>query len=342
MNASLAEIGAELRRARDAQQHTLDELSQMTLIHTRHLLALEEGREADLPEPFYIKNFIRKYANALNLSGDSFATRYWDTRPLRASSPVSKSSEVSVNWWVFPLVIGALLLGAMVSFAVMNLRQTIIPVQSPLPVETIPVSTYTASNASSSMAVTTTSSPGVVIASSLEAGPASLSVASGEEAIPASKRELVAAVKLPKATPLATGMAVPGNLPDLVVPGRRIVFRTQTEDDAWMRIMADGQEVQSGIVPTGSVRTWTASRSMAVRIGRPGVVKAKLGNRNLGSLGDKDAAVFKRTFLTHEGETERHTVLREATKSEPVVDNKLAVSSAASSVATGPPPRTER
>ena len=50
--ASLREVGQRLKQAREAQGLSLDEVAARTRVTVRHLLAIEEGNETDLPEVF--------------------------------------------------------------------------------------------------------------------------------------------------------------------------------------------------------------------------------------------------------------------------------------------------
>ena len=61
----LKQIGESLHRHRVEQNITLEDVAAKTLIAKRVLVALEEGKLQDLPEPFYIKAFISKYAQAI-------------------------------------------------------------------------------------------------------------------------------------------------------------------------------------------------------------------------------------------------------------------------------------
>lgn len=59
-------LGAQLRKAREAQGYSIDTIEEMTLINARHLLAIERGATDTLPRP-YIRAFIREYAAVLGL-----------------------------------------------------------------------------------------------------------------------------------------------------------------------------------------------------------------------------------------------------------------------------------
>ena len=61
----LKKIGGSLHRHRVEQNITLEDVAAKTLIAKRVLVALEKGNLQDLPEPFYIKAFIHKYAKAV-------------------------------------------------------------------------------------------------------------------------------------------------------------------------------------------------------------------------------------------------------------------------------------
>lgn len=72
----LASLGGQLWVKRTEQGLSLDEMVEMTMISRRLLQAIEEGNLDDLPEPIYIRGFIRQYADALGLDGAEFAKSF--------------------------------------------------------------------------------------------------------------------------------------------------------------------------------------------------------------------------------------------------------------------------
>ncbi|MDR7101999.1 RodZ domain-containing protein [Croceicoccus sp. BE223] len=60
-------VGGTLKAERERQGLSLDEMGERTKIAKRHLLALEEGRFADLPGKTYAIGFARSYARALGI-----------------------------------------------------------------------------------------------------------------------------------------------------------------------------------------------------------------------------------------------------------------------------------
>ena len=63
----LAEIGAQFKRIREDKELSIPHLTATTLISERYLRAIEAGQMDSLPEPVYVRGFIRKYGDALGL-----------------------------------------------------------------------------------------------------------------------------------------------------------------------------------------------------------------------------------------------------------------------------------
>jgi cytoskeletal protein RodZ len=72
----LEELGSRLRQSRTEQSIALEEVAARTRIQARLLNAIEEGRLDQLPEPVYIKGFIKRFAEALGLNGVEFASTF--------------------------------------------------------------------------------------------------------------------------------------------------------------------------------------------------------------------------------------------------------------------------
>ena len=73
LTQNLTEIGAHLREARQAQDISLEEISAKTMIPTRLLAAIEEGRAENLPEAIYTRGFIRRFGDTVGLNGTNLA-----------------------------------------------------------------------------------------------------------------------------------------------------------------------------------------------------------------------------------------------------------------------------
>lgn len=72
----LEELGSRLRQFRKEKSIALEDVAQKTRIQARLLNAIEEGRLDQLPEPVYIKGFIKRFAEALGLNGTEFSSSF--------------------------------------------------------------------------------------------------------------------------------------------------------------------------------------------------------------------------------------------------------------------------
>ncbi|WP_125606993.1 helix-turn-helix domain-containing protein [Lapidilactobacillus bayanensis] len=76
------EVGKRLRSARIEKGYTLDDLQQITKIQKRYLLALEQGKFAELPGEFYVRGFIKQYAATVGLDSEQMVQDYEDQTPV--------------------------------------------------------------------------------------------------------------------------------------------------------------------------------------------------------------------------------------------------------------------
>ena len=88
--ARLSEIAAYLQQKRLELSVPLEYIEQNTQIRVSLLQALEEGRFEALPEPIYIKGFIRLYGKAVGVDGDFLAQDF-----AQISQPVPQEQLVS-------------------------------------------------------------------------------------------------------------------------------------------------------------------------------------------------------------------------------------------------------
>ena len=89
----MADIGSQLRAAREAQSLTLEQVFHATRIKQSFLEAIEANQFQALPGPVQARGFVRSYANYLGLDGEHLASALdsgraakSDVRPLPAAS----------------------------------------------------------------------------------------------------------------------------------------------------------------------------------------------------------------------------------------------------------------
>ena len=73
---SLEELGASLRSRREGLHLRLDQVSEQTKIHVRHLRALEAGDVTALPGRVYARSFLKHYARVLGLDPEEVVAAF--------------------------------------------------------------------------------------------------------------------------------------------------------------------------------------------------------------------------------------------------------------------------
>lgn len=67
----LTELGNRLKEAREAKGLSLDDLQEITKIQKRYLAGIEQGKYEAIPGKFYVRAFIKQYAEAVDLDPES-------------------------------------------------------------------------------------------------------------------------------------------------------------------------------------------------------------------------------------------------------------------------------
>lgn len=91
----LTELGTHLRECRESQLITIEQVAAKTMIQPRILNAIEAGRLHQLPEPIYVQGFIKRYADALGLSGSDFANAFPLESDMRSIQPSWQDSPAA-------------------------------------------------------------------------------------------------------------------------------------------------------------------------------------------------------------------------------------------------------
>lgn len=77
----LSELGNRLKQAREEKNISLDDLQELTKIQKRYLLGIEEGNYSMIPGKFYVRAFIKQYAEAVNLDPEMIFEEYKNEVP---------------------------------------------------------------------------------------------------------------------------------------------------------------------------------------------------------------------------------------------------------------------
>jgi cytoskeleton protein RodZ len=97
----MEKFGEDLRKERLARGVALDDISAVTKISRRHLVALEQDRFRLLPGGILSKGIVRGYAGALGLD-----TQDWTERFLRACNSSGQMSDDERGWTTFASNVG--------------------------------------------------------------------------------------------------------------------------------------------------------------------------------------------------------------------------------------------
>ena len=87
----MTELGTRLKEARIAKGYSIDDLQEITKIQKRYLANIEEGNYSTMPGAFYVRAFIKQYAEAVGLNGDELLETYKAEIPSPANEEVAKS-----------------------------------------------------------------------------------------------------------------------------------------------------------------------------------------------------------------------------------------------------------
>ena len=97
----MGNFGEDLRKERLARGVALEDISAVTKISQRHLIALEQERFRLLPGGILSKGIVRGYAGALGLD-----TQDWTDRFLRACNTSGQLSDDERGWTTFASNVG--------------------------------------------------------------------------------------------------------------------------------------------------------------------------------------------------------------------------------------------
>lgn len=91
----MTNIGTRLKEARLSKGYSLDDLQEMTKIQKRYLVAIEEGNFSIMPGAFYIRAFIKQYAEAVGLNYEELIEEFKNEIPVQQQEEVAQSISKS-------------------------------------------------------------------------------------------------------------------------------------------------------------------------------------------------------------------------------------------------------
>ncbi|KRM72333.1 helix-turn-helix domain-containing protein [Lacticaseibacillus brantae] len=241
------EIGQKLQAARVEKGYTLDDLQQVTKIQKRYLIAIEEGRFDALPGDFYVRAFIKQYAQTVGLDGDALLNEFQEDVPVaqptvesdqnvdsrtRTNRTPSASPANRIRRYLPQILIAVIGLAIILVIYIVTMRQTASEPKPAIPIE-------------SSVKVSDKSSSSERADSSSKTSESSKKKASESSSKKADKKDL--SVDVTPADGATQAVAVK-NLPKT---GNKITVGVSS-GQAWVSVMINGATTWQGLLQAGT------------------------------------------------------------------------------------------
>ena len=91
----MTELGSRLRSEREEKGLTLDDLAGQTRIQKRYLQAIEDGNTDILPGRFYMRAFVKQYADIVDLDGEELLEEHLTETSKEASEEFAENVNVA-------------------------------------------------------------------------------------------------------------------------------------------------------------------------------------------------------------------------------------------------------
>jgi cytoskeleton protein RodZ len=275
-------FGAQLKKEREKQGITLEDISVSTKIGTRMLRALEEEHFDQLPGGIFNKGFIRAYARCLHMDEDQAVADYLaatgaSTPPNKSGNddqapllePPSREPETAaagLPWGIFAVVLLIIALGfAAWGFYSREAEKTAHDANPPAG-DTTKVAA-TAEQSSSEPR------PSESVDPSYTAKPAEPATTPA----PPASTESPAPVP-PTSASTAPHSAVPTNAPLLV--------QVTAREDSWLSISVDGEIVTRALLAAPAQKSVRAEKEIVIKAGNVGALDFEFNGKKLPTQGD--------------------------------------------------------
>lgn len=260
-------IGDILRKEREKQRMTVEDVENGTSIRASYIEAIESGQYDKMPGRVYAKGFIKNYANFLKLNGDEIVKQF-----VSEVSPVVEPVEIEVDKEG----------GKKTSFSVSGKR---ISTED----EGFSIGNYLSANGILAAIIAVVVIVGGIFYYTKDSSTdiAQTDVKTTQETKPAPQNP-------PTQTPApAQPQQVAVATPAPQVDGVNV--KATFSDDCWMLVTVDGAVVYEGVINAGQVMDWKGNDNVNFRIGNAGAVDFVMNGQNFGKLGE-DGDVLDKTF----------------------------------------------
>ena len=263
-------IGDTLKKERENQNLSLQDVEQGTSIRALYIEAIESGDYDKLPGEVYAKGFIKNYANFLNLDGDALVKQFVQeispATTIPAENPASAESKPAEE------------------------IKTAEPDEDSITTPRSRRRNKSESEENDSRKFLIAAAAAVLLliggifygfSGSDEETP---TVTQNDETQPADNSQ-VAQVTPPEPQPVAPPP-----------PADNVSLQATFSGDCWTQVVIDGALIYEGMINAGQVFDWTGNQSVYVVLGNAGAVNFVMNGQNIGALGE-EGAVVERNFV---------------------------------------------
>ncbi len=273
-------IGETLRKERENQKLSVQDVEKGTSIRALYIEAIEQGEYDKLPGEVYAKGFIKNYGNFLNLDGDALVRQFiveispTITIPEEGQDPSQNSNETSK--------------------ANIETKSADTKVRIPKRKEQPETS---ADDEEESIFASRKYLIAAVVLIAIFAGGLILHFSGGETEVAENQpqQQETQPVSTPE-NPNPEPQPAPQPPPPPAPPVSGVNLQATFSDDCWTQVVVDGSLVYEGMINAGQVFDWNANQNVYVVLGNAGAAQFVMNGQSIGALGG-DGEVVDKIFV---------------------------------------------
>lgn len=257
-------IGDILRREREKQNLTVQDIERETSIRALYIEALEQGEYDKLPGEVYAKGFIKNYANFLDLDGDDMVKKFvMEISPTTIAPEETKPAEKS--------------------YAKVTAET---PAENPTTRAQRRAETHADSEDDKKKYLVAAAAALILLIGGI------IFAFSGGEENTVAQQEVTQPVETAQEV---TQPAEPQTQQIAQVIPSGVKVQATFSGDCWTQVAVDGAVVFEGMINVGQAFNWDGAQSVNVVLGNAGAVNFVVNGQDIGAIG-ADGAVVERTF----------------------------------------------
>lgn len=301
----MSEIGKTLKSARIEKGYTLDDLQQITKIQKKYLIAIEEENFSVLPGDFYVRAFIKQYAETVGLDPASLLSQLKPKAKPAAEAEMTRATTknnkdnfqrtdqfnhfLSLLPTIIVVLVVVVILGSIYAVAWNNHRKN----SSSQQIESSKVSVSSSKSSSKS---SKKSSP-----ASRSSSKKTSSKKSSSTKKSANKKTTVQKIKLSSnsGSSFIYELTLPKQQKSSVV--------VSASDKSWTAVSIDGSQKWQGTLTSGQSHTVAVPASatkITFNLGNSKATKIKINGKKFNFLNDNDSLTVRTITVNVQSQTE--------------------------------------